>query len=266
MPCSTHTGPCISQGLSLVPGSKWFTWSTFLFKTKWSLPDQNHSQTHHKSEQDSRILLNGSTKALDFKFLKQQIGQLAQTWVVLTWIIKPKIMGLVIKTGKKIPSAWCGMQNNWLLQQPWHIWADGRWKGLWGQSVCCFTVTQFLKGQELHDKKHLVYGTWMGKRVPCPCSLLQGPDALAPFLKAPLLLVTGVDLPCISPHRGSSKPRRSVTSHPSSSRTPPREILHPFHSGGPLSHSDSWLAWKLQKALALACKIQNKSNPLLQKI
>lgn len=95
--------------------------STFLFKTKWSLPDQNHSQRHRKSEQDSRILLNGSTKALDFKFPKQQIGQLSQTQVVLTWIIKPKIMGLFMGMGgKKFPSAWRGMKNNWQLQQRGH--------------------------------------------------------------------------------------------------------------------------------------------------
>lgn len=96
--------------------------------------------------------------------------------------------------------------------------------------------------------------------------LVTGAQCTSMFPKAPLLLVTGAVLPCSSPHRGSSKPRRSVTSHPSSSRTPPREILHPFHSGGPLSHSDSWLAWKLQKALALTCKIQNKSNPFLPKV
>lgn len=117
-------GPWISPGLSLVPGSKWFTWSTFLFKTKWSLPDQNHSQRHRKSEQDSRILLNGSTKASDFTFLKQQIGQLAQTRVVLTWIIKPDY-GFSRENGGKSPSdmVWnasaAATQLSWLaLKRP----------------------------------------------------------------------------------------------------------------------------------------------------
>lgn len=161
------------------------------------------------------------------------------------------------------------MQNNWQLQRPWHgwfarVWPDWCWKGLWGQSVCCYTVTQFIKGQELHDKNHLVCGLWMGKPVPGPCSLLQGPNAPAPSRKPPpppqSFLWQGP--PClVAAHtEGPSKPRRSVTSHPSSSRTPPREILHPFHSGGPLSHSDSWLAWKLHEGFGLSMQDSKVSH------
>lgn len=102
-----------------------------------------------------------------------------------------------------------------------------------------FTVTQFIKGQELPDKEHLVCGTWTGDLAYCPCSLLQGPMCqhlpLEPAL--PLVFLWRGPLCCSSPHRGPSKPRRSITSHPSSSsKTPlvgpstPFTLRPPFHA------------------------------------
>lgn len=64
-----------------------------------------------------------------------------------------------------------------------------------------------------------------------------GANAPAPSLKPAcppsLLLVKGAASPCSSPHRGSSKPRRSVTSHPSSSRTHLVRPSTPFTLGPP---------------------------------
>lgn len=90
------------------------------------------------------------------------------------------------------------MQNTWQLRQPWPGGFARAWLTLKrpvGPSVCCFTVTQFIKGQELNDKNHLLYGIWMGKAVPWPCSLLRGPNALAPSLKPPSFLCQGP--PCL---------------------------------------------------------------------
>lgn len=58
-----------------------------------------------------------------------------------------------------------------------NIWHVCGWVGvpMFALPYYRFTVTQFIKGQKLPDKEHLVCGTWTGKLASCPCSLLQGP-------------------------------------------------------------------------------------------
>lgn len=133
-------------------------------------------------------------------------------------------------------------------------------------------VTQFIKRQKLPDKEHLVCGTWTGDLAISPCSPLQRPmyrhlPQSPPFLPSSC---EGGLLCYSSPHRGPSKPRRSVTSYPSSPKDSPNGTLHPFHSEASFSCStpDSWPAWKLQRAPALARSTRhyNQSPPALQKI
>lgn len=135
-------------------------------------------------------------------------------------------------------------------------------------------VTQFIKGQRLSSKEHLVYGIRTTELALCLCSLLQGPMCRHLHLSPPFLSLSskGACLAVEAHTEGRALKAQEVRHKPplllllQEPPPPPNGTLHSFHSEAPAFTLHSWQLTSL-KAAAGPCfgtqhaALQSKSSP-----